>query len=144
MHASQPSGPVLGPGQYFYVKSLDTVGVPNMEESMLGGPVTTGVPTIVTQPQSGGPVTYGGVDHICTMIRELWFAADGSGRMVWTPAGHQSTSAAQGCHTVTQTMPANNAHMSEKPSANSSSAFPRSDLFWMVFMDATYWYNMVE
>ena len=108
--ASQPSGPVLGPGQYFYVKSLDTVGVPNMEESMLGGPVTTGVPTIVTQPQSGGPVTYGGVDHICTMIRELWFAPDGSGRMVWTPAGHQSTSAALGCHTVTQTMPANNAH----------------------------------
>jgi hypothetical protein len=108
--ASQPAGPALGPGQYFYVKSLETVGVPNMEESLLGGPVIVGVPMIVTQPLSGGPVTYEGVDHICTMIRELWFASDGSGRMVRTPARRQSTSAAQGCHAVSQTMPANSDH----------------------------------
>jgi hypothetical protein len=109
--ASQPAGPVLGPGQYLYVKSLETVGVPNLEESMDGGPVIVGAPLTMSQPQSGGPVTYEGVNHICTMLRELWFAPDGSGRMVWTPAGRQSTSAAQGCHAYAQTMPANNAHM---------------------------------
>lgn len=90
--AGQPAGPALRPGQYLYVESVETVGVPMLEESLVGGPVTTG-----------------GRAHICVMTREVWVALNGALRTVWTPTGRQAISAAQGCHAVTRTEPGSNA-----------------------------------
>ncbi len=95
--AHQSAGPALGPGQYFYLKTIETAevyggsganghGGAEMSASLLGGPVYL---------SDGG--------RECTFVRQLWLARDGSSRLVYTPEAGQATSPAQGCHPFVQT-----------------------------------------
>lgn len=95
--ARQPAGPVLQPGQYLYIKTVETVSLSAgqvINPAKGSSPAST--PVFLGDSQLGAPVMSG--QGKCVMTRELWLAPSGALRLTYTPDGPQNTSPAAGCH----------------------------------------------
>jgi hypothetical protein len=84
--AAQPPRPALRPGQYLYIKTIETIaqGPGGFSSSPLGGPPNVGQGY-----------------YECVMTVQLWVAGNGSGRAVYTPEGSQRDAPAGRCDAFT-------------------------------------------
>jgi hypothetical protein len=103
--ARQPAGPVLQPGQYLYIKTVETVSlITGQVINPAKGSSPASPPAILGDSTLGGPVTSG---RACIMTRELWLAPTGAMRVTYSPDGRQNTSPAAGCHPYSWAAPGN-------------------------------------
>jgi hypothetical protein len=85
--AAQPTRPTLGPGQYLYIKTIQTMSK---------------LPSGFSSSPLGGPPDVGKGIYQCVMSEQLWVASHGPGRAVYTPYASQRDAPTGTCDAFTQ------------------------------------------